>query len=139
MKNAWKFELLEDFEIDLYQYYHKFSDYSFYDIVNGQRVLAGEIKRGKLIIYAGYQWDGCWPKIMLFGKMFGAPDFEQTYEPSLVHSFLISCQYQHFISREVIDRIWSKMLKEKPFKLSWLYSKAVEAYRPIAILNRKCS
>jgi hypothetical protein len=138
MKEVWKFTLEKDFSIDLYEYYHHFSDYVFMDFVGGKRVVVGDLTRGKLTILKGYQWDGCTPKFMLFGKAIGIPDFKKTYKPSLVHDFLIDHCSQHFIPRSVIDRIWTKMLKAEKFKLRFLYSPAVHLFRPIALFLGPC-
>jgi hypothetical protein len=138
MKKVWKFKLGADFSVDLYKYHHKFEDVVFTDIINNQLEIVGYLSKGKLIILKGYEWDGCTPKFNIFGKVMGVPDFQETYEPSLVHDFLIEYCNQHLISREVIDIIWTKMLKEKSFKMRWLYSGAVHAFRPIALLTGPC-
>jgi hypothetical protein len=138
MKGIWKFELEKDFSIDLYQYHHKFSDCIFRDVFDGRAEIVGHITDGKLTILKGYQWDGCTPKFMLFGKIIGVPDFKKTYEPSLVHDFLIDYCSQHFISRAVIDKIWTKMLRANSFKLRWLYSSVVHGFRPFALFWGPC-
>ena len=51
------------------------------------------IEGTKLIIPAGYSWDGCSPKFKIGNKIFGTPDFEEkTKYASLVHDVL----YQYF-------------------------------------------
>jgi hypothetical protein len=137
-KQVWKFELADDFSIDLYRYYYKFNDCFFADLSQEDPPIVGHIKNGVLTIFKGYQWDGCTPKFKVCRKIIGVPDFDKTYEPSLVHDFLIEYCYQHDIPRSVIDRIWTQMLRENKFKLRWLYSPAVHSFRPLSYLLKPC-
>lgn len=135
MEKIWKFRTDKDYSVNLYQYYHKFSDYTFYDTIDGAKQVVGYIKDGVLTILKGYEWDGCTPKFKLFGKLFGVLDFDRTKEASLVHDFLIEYKAQHSIGRKIIDIIFESILKVNKFKLRWVYASAVHAYRVVANLD----
>lgn len=135
MEKIWKFRTQEDYSVDLFKYYHKFNDCTFYDTVDGVYQVVGHIKNGVLTILKGYEWDGCTPKFKLFGKLVGVLDFEKTKEASLVHDFLIEYKAQHSIGRKIMDIIFDKILKDNKFKLRWVYANAVHAYRILANIN----
>lgn len=80
-------------------------------------VLAKITPDGNLTVYKGYAWDGCTPKWVIGGKVFGVWDGFITYEnkqqmyyPSMVHDVL--CQIYNrehginFYTRKSIDTIF---------------------------------
>lgn len=139
MENGiWKFKLKKNFTINLAKCGIKSDDRFFYKSERYPDRFEGYISNGLLVILDGYEWDGCTPKFMLFGKVVGIPDFKKTYKPSLVHDFLIEYCPEHTITRKQIDDLWTAMLKEERFKLRWLYSWGVHAFRPIALMVGPC-
>lgn len=90
---------------------------------------------GGLRITRNYAWDGCTPKIKIFGKVRGVPDgpisektgLPQTYHASLIHDVL--CQFQEHkkmpFTREQIDLIFYDVMVRDGFKHAKLYFKAV--------------
>ena len=95
------------------------------------------IADGKITIYKGYAWDGCSPKIYVFGLfIIGTPDgalrFGKpwTYYASLVHDVL--CQFRHDIplSKEQVTQIFNDQLLEAKWPLRRPYVKAVDKLGP---------
>lgn len=138
MKKIWKFKLPKHFEIDLRKYSIHIKDCVFLDSSSGETVTAGFADNGILVIFKGYEWDGCTPKFKLFGRIFGTPDFKGTYIPSLVHDFLIEFCSQHSLNRKEIDCIFEQILRENKFKIGWMYYVGVHAFRPIAVRIGVC-
>lgn len=137
-KKIWKFRLQNTYQTDLTQYIGYVEDCSFFDMTDNVPTIVGWIYNGVLTILAGYEWDGCTPKISLFGQYIGVPDFKKTYEASLVHDFLIEYCFLHNIPRIKIDILFEKKLKEKKFILTFIYAGGVHFYRPVSKLFNKC-
>jgi len=138
VKNSiWKFETTVDRFFDIHRYIKTTCDVIFYDTINDKQEKVGYLKDGILCIKRGYQWDGCTPKFMFFKYIVGVPDFKKTKEASLVHDFLIEFYNQHLISRKNIDIIFSKILKEKKFKLRYLYANVVHFYRIVFFKDKR--
>lgn len=97
-------------------------------------------KNGRLTVSGGYAWDGCSPKIKLFGMVFGVPEgpisdvtgYPQTYDASLFHDAL--CQFQNHpsmpFSRDQIDRFFYDLLVRDGFEKASLYYKVVRFFGP---------
>lgn len=133
MKKVWKFKLANNYVVNLARYLGPIDDCIFIDYVGDQIEIVGFIVDGELTIVKGYEWDGCTPKITLFGQILGTPDFKETYEASLVHDFLIEYCIQHTFTRKQIDTVFQKILESKRFKFSFIYAGGVHLFRPIAV------
>lgn len=138
MDKIWKFKLEKDFEIDLKKYSIYAKDCVFLDSTTGETQTVGFIHSGVLVIFKGYEWDGCTPKFKVLGKLLGIPDFKKTYIPSLVHDFLIEYCPQHSLKRKEIDYIFERILKENGFIIGRLYYTGVHLYRPISLKFSIC-
>lgn len=80
------------------------------------------IEGTKLIIPAGYSWDGCSPKFKIGNKIFGAPDFgEKTKYASLVHDVLYQYAGIHFINKDSSDYIFYSIMKNNNFNGAKFY------------------
>lgn len=126
MKKIWKFKLKEPRSIVL-----NFSSPNafFHEERKGQKVTSGYIIDNTLTILNDYEWDGCTPKIRIFGKILGVWDFDETYEASLFHDFLIENFQNHNISRKQIDSLFSVILLKHKFKYERIYSLGVNLFR----------
>ena len=92
---------------------------------------------GVLVVNELYAWDGCSPKVRLFGKVVGVPEGPEgflnrpeTWRGSLFHDVL--CQFQSHpdmpFSREEIDLIFLKLLELDGFERAQLYYRAVRLF-----------
>lgn len=138
VKKKWKFRTKEDVYVNLKRIIGDIEDYTFYDTINGVKKVVGYISGGILVILKGYEWDGCTPKILLFKRLWGVPDFKGTWKASLVHDFLIEYCSQHSLSRKKIDCAFQEILKQKKFILRFVYANAVHLFRPIAVRISPC-
>lgn len=96
---------------------------------------------GVMTIAAGYSWDGCSPKYLIAGRIWGTPDgkidpvtkLPATYYASLVHDVL--CQFEGHPdmpwSREEIDLIFYEVLQRDQFEYADLYYWGVVKLGPI--------
>lgn len=93
--------------------------------------------KGVLVVNERYAWDGCSPKVRVFGKVIGVPDGPEgflsrpeTWRGSLFHDVL--CQFQDHpdmpFSREEIDQIFLKLLVLDGFERAELYYRAVRLF-----------
>jgi len=121
---VYKFILSGDLIYDIKKYYAGV-DVFFYK----KNKIVGHIKNGILTIFKGFAWDGCTPKIRIFGEIIGVPDFKETYIASAVHDFLIKYSDQHQLSREDIDNIFEYILTQEKFALTFIYANSVHLYR----------
>lgn len=137
-KKIWKFSLFEDFSTDLKRFGANSPDIIFYDLIDENWQVVGEIKSGVLRIYKGYEWNGCSPKFRVFGKIVGILDFNETWEASLVHDFLLEYCSQHDIPRKIIDNAFEIILAEKKFRFRWIYANGVHLFRPISLKLWPC-
>ncbi|MDB4314453.1 hypothetical protein N9955_00330 [bacterium] len=124
----WKFKLDRSKSFDLYDHVGHVKD----GIIMEGDLPVGFILRDRLYIFAGYDWNGCNPKRRIFGKIVGTPDFKKTINASLAHDFLIEYYWQHNLNRKKIDDVFEGILKLDGFKLWWLYSSVVHAFRFIS-------
>ena len=94
----------------------------------------------------GYAWDGCTPKISIFGLfILGTPDGHidvetgkpLTYHASLVHDAFYQYLEDVPVSKQEIDRQFYEMLKKRRFPLAWLYYKAVLHFGGISVKQRR--
>jgi len=137
-KKIWKFRLGSDARINLAKHIGPVEDCIFVDYVGDQIEIVGFIVDGWLTIVKGYEWDGCTPKVRLFGVLVGIPDFKGNYRASLVHDFLIEYCIQHSIPRKKIDIAFQEIMKEDRFLLRQIYSTGVHLFRPLAVIIGKC-
>ena len=93
---------------------------------------------GRITVRRDYEWDGCSPKIRLFGKLLGTPDGEidprtgypLTYHASLIHDAL----YQFLdhprmpYTKAQADLIFYRMLQQAGFRYAGLYYAAVKYF-----------
>jgi hypothetical protein len=128
VKKIWKFKLKEDRHIVLN---FDTPDVFFTEEKNGKKVIVGYIIDNVLTVLNGYEWDGCTPKIRIFGKILGVPDFEGTYEASLFHDFLIEYFNYHSISRKQIDSVFTCVMLKCKFKYERVYSLGVNLFRKL--------
>ena len=79
-------------------------------------------------IHGGYAWDGCTPKVCIFGKWFGSPDFEPTILASLVHDSLLQFHLrgEFPLTREQCDEIFKEILIAQDFQLASVYGVGVD-------------
>ncbi len=101
---------------------------------------------GTLTIFASeeegkeYAWDGCTPKLCVFGRVIGTPDGRIgadgrpiTWKASLVHDALYQFIQYHKIPRKQIDDLFLANLREADFQAAWLYWAAVRTFGGIFI------
>jgi hypothetical protein len=95
---------------------------------------------GYLTIKEGYAWDGCTPKICVFGRVIGTPDGRIgedgkpiTWKASLVHDALYQFIELHKIPRKEIDALFLENLRSVDFKFARLYYAAVRMFGGIFI------
>jgi len=112
-RRIFRFMLLEDFVLELDE------PLTHIPIKYGNIELVG----GKLTIKHNFLWDGNTPKVKVFSKWLGVPDFKQTMRASLVHDALIQLyKYKpYYIDRKEIDRIFLRILREDKFCLRNIY------------------
>lgn len=92
---------------------------------------------GTLVIPAGYAWDGCTPKVVVWDLVLGTPDGvvstrtgrPKAWQGSLVHDAL----YQFLpcglpLTRAEADRIFLEILREDNFAPRWVYYVAVRIF-----------
>ena len=83
----------------------------------------------------GYAWDGCSPKFGFLDLVIGTPDGvvdeqsekPKTYFASMVHDALYQFGNETGVSRAEADQLFREMLKEKNFKLWYIYYFAVRS------------
>lgn len=84
--------------------------------------------KNQIIIEPGYAWNGCSPKkyTKLFGWM-GTPDMKPTILASLFHDALLQfLEVPYYpLCRSDCDKIFTSILKEQKFKLTFAYSLGV--------------
>lgn len=91
---------------------------------------------GGVLVSAGYAWNGCSPKIELFGMVIGTPEgvlnssgVPRTYYPSLIHDVFYQVSGEvSGLDRKVVDRLFLEMLKEEGFGAAWLYYLVVRMF-----------
>lgn len=98
-------------------------DFVFFDSLHPWLSISRD---GLITVACNYAWDGCTPKIEIFGMVVGTPDGEVspctgkpgTYWASLVHDAL--CQFQEHpdmpLSRGQIDYIFYQIMVRDEFK-----------------------
>ena len=125
----WIFEIEQDYEFNIRE--HLPCDFTEACEFNDRR----GIKRleihpdGRLVILAGYAWDGCTPKFALWDIVFGIPDGipnvntrePKAYYASLVHDVLYQFLSVHMpISRTHADTIFLELLHRDEFAPRWM-------------------
>ena len=125
----WKFKLIDDYEWCSNKPVK--SDLEFYD-QNKKKLRLRILKDGKIVVFKGYSWDGCSPKISIFDLfLFGTPDGiihyntrkPKTYYASLIHDVL----YQFLddprmpYSRGDMDKFFLDLMRETKFIPRFLY------------------
>jgi len=92
-----------------------------------------------ITVRTGYSWDGCSPKIKIFGLIIGTwdgikkNDKQELYYPSLIHDAL--CQWK-VGDRLVTDQIFLWMMHETRFIFRHLYYFAVRCYSIVTSKSR---
>lgn len=118
----YRFTLESDFHIRFTDRF--FGLHSFHD---GDGVLRMTMDQRTIHVPKGYSWDGSSPKIRVFGRWIGTPDFEATRMASMIHDTLY--QFLHApcfpLVRQDCDRIFGEIMKSQGFPLWWIYSGAV--------------
>ena len=102
---------------------------------------------GKLTIRRGYTWNGCSPKLDIFGMVIGTPEgvldevrgVSKTYYPSLVHDVLyqLNTAFPEYIQRKQADVIFLQLMKENTFLARWLYYFVVRLFGRSAWIGKK--
>lgn len=93
------------------------------------------IKDGLITIHAGYSWDGCTPKVKVFGKIIGTPDgnHDETKRASLLHDALYQAKHALKwsdtirVSRKLVDDYFYIELVYAKWKYAKLYYRTVRA------------
>lgn len=77
----------------------------------------------EILVKAGYEWNGCSPKVQIFCRYFGTPDFKKTREASLWHDIGCQCVGQGNLtpSRKDWDQLFLNICLERKFKLARIY------------------
>lgn len=95
------------------------------------------IRDGQLTIASEYAWDGCSPKISLFGLWtIGTPDGALrygkpwTYYASLVHDVLCQFRHEHPLTQKQVTTIFQDMLTEVHWPWRKVYVWAVDYLGP---------
>lgn len=92
---------------------------------------------GRMVIPAGYAWDGCTPKFNVFDLVIlGTPDgvrttpdlLPRTWKASLVHDALYQYYAWHAVERADIDRLFLRMLQQRGFHPARVYWLAVRLF-----------
>lgn len=73
---------------------------------------------GNIFIPKGYAWDGAT----------SAPDFKETYYPTLVHDVLYQFLWDTPMTRKEIDDLFLKQMLEEGFKMAHIYYRAVRLF-----------
>lgn len=118
-KHPYRFELIRMVEISFDQKLPIHKPVNFRD---DSGILWAVLYPDGLKVYPRYEWDGCSPKIVLFGRFWGTPDFEKTLLASLVHD--VTTQFDKcgvYLSRKEQDKLFLRILQSAGFKLSRLY------------------
>ena len=75
----------------------------------------------------GYSWDGCSPKVKLFGRIIGTPDggslgdYPITYYASMLHDILYQYKKVLPFSRLEVDQEFKTQLEKVNFKFTSVY------------------
>ncbi len=92
---------------------------------------------GSLVVKKDYAWDGASPKrsfldLFLIGTPDGVVDYRTgmpiLYEATLVHDVLMQFRRAANLRLDEVNRVFYEMMREKEFKLAWLYYYSVVAY-----------
>lgn len=134
---AWIFELEADYTYNIRAHlpagWH--TGYAFKE-KGGRRLL--EIRpNGDARVPAGYGWDGCTPKFVIWDIVCGAPDGipnphtrkPKAYYASLLHDVLyqfLDCGLP--LTRAQVDRIFLELLARDDFAPRWLYYALVRIF-----------
>ena len=95
------------------------------------------IDDGRMLIRAGYAWDGCSPKWYVAGRAIGVPDgpiqadgYPQTAWASLVHDAL--CQFKHLVpvTKRQAVALFDEMLRAANWRWRSVYVAAVDLFGP---------
>jgi hypothetical protein len=82
---------------------------------------------GDMVVKKGYSWDGCSPKVKIFGRIVGTLDTKGTYYASCVHDAIYQYKGDCMVSRKEADALFLEMLLDSGFLLSYLYFACVRA------------
>jgi hypothetical protein len=101
----------------------------FYDFFDQSGNLRMSFVGKYIIIRKGYAWDGSSPKVCIFGKFIGTPDFKETMVGTCVHDALY--QFLHTpclkLKRLECDNLFEEILLDQGFgKMSYVYSYSVK-------------
>ncbi len=81
-----------------------------------------EVQINRIIILKGYAYNGCSPKIKVFGLWLGPPDFPDTLLATLVHDVLTQFDPEgKIVPRKFYDKIFKEILEASGSKVSGLY------------------
>lgn len=96
-----------------------------------------KISDGSICVKSGYAWDGCTPKISIFGLFtLGTPDGvlrngrAWTYYASLVHDVLCQFSLSLPFTKEQVIGIFRDQLEECSWPLTNIYVLAVNIFGP---------
>ena len=88
-----------------------------------------KIVGNKIIIPAGYSWDGCSPKIKIGSHVVGTPDFGvKTKYASLAHDALYQYAGLHSLPRKKCDGVFYELMKREKFIFSTFYYATVRIF-----------
>jgi hypothetical protein len=135
----WKFTLDDDYTKSTFLKFNR--PYDYYDQDGKLRLTL--FQDGIIIIWSGYSWDGCSPKVYIGSGVFiGVWDGQinnktekpELYYPSLVHDALCQFYYesQSFpLAIKTVDKIFLSMMKEEKFMFANLYYVSVRIWHCI--------
>lgn len=99
----WRFVLEEDLRIRFPLDY--WGEHRFHDQKGTLRVsTSGNV----WTIHKGYAWDGCSPKIFLFGRHLGTPDFEATRAASAWHDSAGQFRHLECTKQQIPGGVWNR-------------------------------
>jgi hypothetical protein len=124
--STYRFKTIEDVEVGLRASILPLNCKISFKDQNG--VIRLTLHQFAIKIHSGYAWDGCTPKLCVFGKWLGVPDFGPTILASLVHDSLLQFHLDDGfpLNREQCDVHFSEILNEQDFVFSGVYSLGVK-------------
>jgi len=134
---AWVFELEADYTYNIRPHLPPGWNRGCAFMEKGGRRLLEIQPNGDARVPAGYGWDGCTPKIVVFDIVIGAPDGipnRLTHKPKAYYASLLHDVLYQFLdcglplTRAQVDRIFLEILTRDGFAPRWLYYALVRIF-----------
>lgn len=135
--NAWIFELEADYTYNIRAHLPAGWNTGCAFMEKGGRRLLEIQPNGDACVPAGYGWDGCTPKFVIWDIVCGAPDGipnPQTRKPKAYYASLLHDVLYQFLdcglplTRAQVDRIFLELLARDGFAPRWLYYALVRIF-----------